>query len=106
MYALARYFSGLDVGILNFSSSQNSPLIYPNPLHQTETLEYTLTKNESLTIALYDVNGKPIRNFISNEERSAGEHKEILNFGELTAGSYFLTLSNGKHQMSVKMVKL
>ncbi|HYV92925.1 MAG TPA: hypothetical protein VE978_14110, partial [Chitinophagales bacterium] len=56
--ALVRYLSGLNIGILNFSSSQSSPLIYPNPIQQTETLEYTLTKNESLTIALYDVNGK------------------------------------------------
>ncbi|HYV92911.1 MAG TPA: T9SS type A sorting domain-containing protein [Chitinophagales bacterium] len=102
---LARYLSSLNVGIINFSSPQSSTLIYPNPIHQTETLEYTLTKNESLTIALYDVNGKLIRNFISNEQRTSGEHKETLNIGELTSGNYFLTLSNGGEKMSVKIVK-
>ena len=104
-FALARYLSGLNVGMVNFSSPQNSPLIYPNPIHQTETLEYTLTKNESLTIALYDVNGKLIRNFISNEQRAVGAHKETLNIGELHSGNYFLTISNGEQKMSVKMVK-
>ncbi|HYV92927.1 MAG TPA: T9SS type A sorting domain-containing protein [Chitinophagales bacterium] len=104
-FALARYLSGLALGVINFSSSESSPLIYPNPIHQTETLEYTLEKNESLTIALYDVNGELIRNFISNEQRAAGEHKETLNIGELTSGNYFLTLSNGSQKMSVKMVK-
>ncbi|HYV92926.1 MAG TPA: T9SS type A sorting domain-containing protein [Chitinophagales bacterium] len=103
--ALARYLSGLNVGILNFSSCPSSPLIYPNPIHQTETLEFTLTKNESLTIALYDVNGKLVRNFISNEQRTAGAHKEILSIGELTSGNYFLTLSNGSEKMTVKMMK-
>ncbi len=104
-FAVARYLSGLNVGISNFSSSHSSPLIYPNPLRQTETLEYTLTKNESLTISLYDVSGRLIRNFISNEERSAGVHKETLNIGELTPGNYFLTISNGSQKMKVKMVK-
>ncbi len=104
-FALARYISGLNVGIINFSSRESSPLIYPNPINQTETLEYTLTKNESLTIALFDVNGKLIRNFISNEERTAGEHKETLDIGELSSGNYFLTLSNGSQKMTVKMVK-
>ncbi|HYV92910.1 MAG TPA: T9SS type A sorting domain-containing protein, partial [Chitinophagales bacterium] len=65
----------------------------------------TLTKNESLTIALYDVNGKLVRNFISNEQRTAGAHKETLSIVELTSGNYFLTLSNGEQKMSVKMVK-
>jgi len=102
---LARYFSGLDVGILNFSSSQSSPLIYPNPIQQTETLEYILTNNESLTIALYDVNGTMVRNFISNEQRAAGAHEETLHMGELAPGTYFLTLSNGAQRMNVKLVK-
>ncbi|HYV92933.1 MAG TPA: T9SS type A sorting domain-containing protein [Chitinophagales bacterium] len=104
-FAVARYLSGLELGILNFSSSPTSLLIYPNPIHQTETLEYTLTKNESLTIALYDVNGRLIRNFISNEDQAAGAHKETLNIGELTSGNYFLTISNGEQKMSVKIVK-
>ncbi|HYV95357.1 MAG TPA: T9SS type A sorting domain-containing protein [Chitinophagales bacterium] len=78
---------------------------YPNPLHQAETLSYTLTKNELLTISLYDVNGKQIRNFISNEQRTAGTHKEMLSIGELTSGNYFLTISNGSQKMTVKMVK-
>ncbi|HYV92928.1 MAG TPA: T9SS type A sorting domain-containing protein [Chitinophagales bacterium] len=104
-FALARYLSGLNIGILNFSSPQPSPVIYPNPIHQNETLEYTLTQNESLTIALYDVNGKLIRNFISNEERASGAHKETLNIGEVAPGNYFLTVSNGSQKMTVKVVK-
>ncbi|HYV92930.1 MAG TPA: T9SS type A sorting domain-containing protein [Chitinophagales bacterium] len=101
--SIARFLSDLNLGIFNPVSA--SSLIYPNPIHQTETLEYTLTKNESLTIALYDVNGKLIRNFISNEQRTAGAHKETLNIGALHSGNYFLTISNGSQKMTVKMVK-
>ncbi len=104
-FTIVRYLSDLNIGIASFSYSQNSVLIYPNPIHKTETLEYTLTKNESLTISLYDVNGKLIRNFIFNEQRAAGTHKETLDIGELTSGNYFLTISNGLQKMLVKMVK-
>jgi len=104
-FAAARYLSELQLGIINFSSIQSLSIIYPNPIHQTETLEYTLTKNESFTITLYDVNGKLIRNFISNEQRTAGAHKETLNMGALPSGNYVLTLSNGEQKMTVKMVK-
>ncbi|HYV92913.1 MAG TPA: T9SS type A sorting domain-containing protein [Chitinophagales bacterium] len=104
-FALARYLNELALGDISFTSSPASILIYPNPIHQTETLEYTLTTNESLTIALYDVSGKLIKNFISNEQRTAGEHKEILNIGALSSGNYFLTLSNGLQKMTVKMVQ-
>jgi len=105
-FALARYLSVLNVGIINLSSSQSSPLIYPNPIHQNETLEYTLTKNESITIALLDANGKLVQSFITNGSRTAGDHKEQLNLNEnLSAGNYLLSLNNGIHNISVKLVK-
>jgi hypothetical protein len=47
-----------------------------------------------------------VQSFITNERRTEGEHNEQLKFNEnLSAGSYFLTLSNGSQSVSVKMVK-
>ncbi|HYV95359.1 MAG TPA: T9SS type A sorting domain-containing protein [Chitinophagales bacterium] len=105
-FILCRYLNKYDQGD-NFIQDvwlSNEALLYPNPIHLTEQLEYTLTTPESLTISLYDANGKLIRNFISNEQRAAGAHKETLNIGELPSGNYFLTISNGAQKMTVKMV--
>jgi len=104
-FALARYLSGLNIGIADFSSPQSSMLIYPNPIQETEILKYTLTKDEVLDLRLYDVNGKLLKNFFTNESRTSGEHHEELNFGNLVAGNYLLTMSNGAQQVSVKIVK-
>src|SRR5262249_37541348 len=60
-FALSRYLSGLNVGIVNFASSQSAPLIYPNPIQQNEVLEYALTKDETLSLTLIDVNGKLVK---------------------------------------------
>jgi hypothetical protein len=93
------------VGIVNFSSAQAFPLIYPNPIQKTEVLEYTLTSDELISIALYDVNGKMIKQFFDHEKRTTGCHKESLSMPVVMAGNYFLTISNGSQRLTVKMVK-
>jgi len=55
--AVARYLSGLNVGVLDFSLKENPVLIYPNPIATQAVLQYTLLQNEKLSIALYDMLG-------------------------------------------------
>jgi hypothetical protein len=50
--------------------------------------------------------GKLVQSFITSENRKAGDHTEQLRMNEnLPAGNYTLTLSNGTHNTSVKVVK-
>ncbi len=104
-FSVIRLLANLSVGIINFTTQETSPLIYPNPIQQNEILQYTLTKDEELTLSLYDVNGRLIKNFFTQQKRNAGEYKEELNMGNLAAGNYLLTLSNGEYNVSVKLVK-
>ena len=105
-FAVARYLSGLNLGIINFSVENNSLLIYPNPLMQNAILEYTLNKEETLSISLFDMQGKLIKAFATNEKQEAGEHKQQLVMPvNLTSGSYLITLSTINGQVSVKVVK-
>ncbi|HYV95513.1 MAG TPA: T9SS type A sorting domain-containing protein [Chitinophagales bacterium] len=105
-FAVARYLTDLSLDVLSFSSGENSVFIFPNPIQSAEELEYTLTWDEILSIELYDVGGKLVQSFITNEKRTSGGHKEHLKINEnLPAGNYVLTLSNGSHSVSVKMVK-
>jgi uncharacterized delta-60 repeat protein len=105
-FAVARYISGLTTGILNLSSTPNSILVYPNPVHNTETLDYTLTNDETLTINLYNVTGQVMKNFMTNEQVLTGEHRQQLSFENLPAGTYILTISNADLKTeSIKIVK-
>jgi len=106
VFAIYRYLSGLNFGIVDFSIQENSLLIYPNPLQESAVLEYTLTNNESINIDLYDISGILVQSFVRSEKRSKGDHKEKLDLdASIPSGSYILTLSNGTGSSSVRVVK-
>lgn len=105
-FAAARYISGLVVGVLDFSAEDQTALIYPNPIQNRVTLEYSLIQEEILSIELYDISGKLVKTFIDQESRHKGEHKEDLNFEEsIPAGQYVLVIDNGVRNLSVKVIK-
>jgi len=103
---VARYLSGLNTGVIDFSKQSNTSLIYPNPIEETATLEYELIKNERLSAVLYDISGKIISTFFALENRKKGMHKEIINFSNIPSGKYILRLSNHSSSMSIKIIKL
>ncbi|MCF6185651.1 MAG: T9SS type A sorting domain-containing protein, partial [Bacteroidales bacterium] len=104
-FALVRYFSDLNIGVVDFSGKGFSILIYPNPIQNDVMLEYTLTKDEFLTIGIYDINGRLVKSIIANENRNKGTHKEILNIEELRAGTYILSIKNNSQSQNIKIVK-
>ena len=105
-FALARYISTFNVGTIDFSSPNNSMLIYPNPIGKEATLKYDLSTDENLIISLFDLNGQLVNTFLSNEKRMKGNHSEVLHLSELLAtGNYVLQISNGKSVKSIKIMK-
>ncbi|MCD4789365.1 MAG: T9SS type A sorting domain-containing protein [Bacteroidales bacterium] len=105
--AVARYLSGLETGILNFSETQSHLLIYPNPIYSNATLKYILQKEEIITIDLYDIKGSIVQSFISNQHKQEGNNEEVLNFSNsIPAGYYNLVISNEEGQQSIRIVKL
>jgi len=105
-FGLARYLSGLNVGVLEFSNSNHSALIYPNPIKQNATLEYTLNNKEQISIRLTDMLGRTITTFINNKTQDAGNYKQTISIpNEIPSGSYFIIISNENGQESVKIIK-
>lgn len=106
-FAVARYISSLEVGLIDLSSLNSSILIYPNPITESATLKYTLQTPETISIHLFDVQGKLLKTFIENEKQDAGEHQQEISFPDpLPSGVYFLKISgaNGGN-VSVKVIK-
>ncbi|MBC7774582.1 MAG: T9SS type A sorting domain-containing protein [Phycisphaerae bacterium] len=105
-FAVARYLSGLVLGVLDFSAPQSSAFIYPNPVGQQATLEYTLKDIEEISILLLDQQGKTIKSFLEQEIQYAGDHQQTLVFpGGLASGSYVLVLSNANGRIVIKLVR-
>ncbi|MBC7776355.1 MAG: T9SS type A sorting domain-containing protein [Phycisphaerae bacterium] len=105
---LNRYILDLSIGMLNpQDNSEKEWLIYPNPIANDFTLNFSLVATESISIALFDMNGKLIKRLIQNQRFDAGEHKETYRLGqEMPAGNYLLTISmRGKPISSVQIVK-
>jgi uncharacterized delta-60 repeat protein len=94
-FAVARYLSGLNLGIVHFTDQDQSVLVYPNPIDNETTLKYELTENETIGIVLYDIQGRLVHTFISQEQRLAGQHEETLNIdSSIPAGCYLLVITN------------
>jgi hypothetical protein len=84
-----------------YSLSQN----YPNPFNPNTTIEFTIPKNEFVTIKIYDVLGNEVTTLIK-EELSAGLHKLEFNAIELTSGVYIYKLIAGSFTQTRKMILL
>lgn len=105
-FAVARYLTGLNIGLLDFAGQLTKGLIYPNPLQDKAILTYSLAGDAFISISLYDLAGRLVRTFVTDECRPRGEHAETLDFGkQLPSGAYILGISNGNRMISVKVVK-
>jgi predicted outer membrane repeat protein len=85
----------------NFSLSQN----YPNPFNASTTIEYGLPKDSDLSISIYDIRGRFVRDVYSGDKR-AGYHTAHWNGSSddgqnVASGLYFIVL----HTPDVRMVR-
>ena len=105
-FMVARYLSGLNLGIVNFSDQSISPLIYPNPIQNETTLKYELKKEENISIELYDMKGERVQTFFSHERKSSGIHEEKINIAQtIPPGTYLLVISNNVGRQSILISK-
>ncbi len=92
---------GLPTG---FQLSQN----YPNPFNPTTQFEFSVPRRENITLAIYDVHGRPVRTLIDNAPFVPGNYRAdwngTNNRGERVAsGTYFLRLVAGSYKRTMKM---
>ncbi len=89
-----------------FSLAQN----YPNPFNPSTTIEYELPEHSTVTLNIYDIQGRNIQTLVS-ESKPAG-HYEVQWNGtdepgkQVAAGIYFARLQAGQYSSVVKMVYL
>ena len=76
--------------------------LFPNPVTSGKTkLSYTLTKNSSVNMDVYNTLGAIVKK-INIEEQTAGKHESEVNFESLSNGIYFVKLRAGESSQIVK----
>lgn len=73
--------------------------IYPNPVADNLTISFDSDKFQVSRISVYDINGK----FVKSQK--IGDNNISMNVSELSAGTYFIRLSDGKHTFTTKFIK-
>lgn len=83
--------------------------LYPNPVTNARNaeLKFSLASPQTLSIALYDVNGREVANILNNQYLPTGNHEYSIPSEYLNDGMYVLYITNEKGQtISKKLVKL
>lgn len=100
---VARYTSGMNVGIGDVDAYIGSTLIYPNPISEQLTVEYELKSSQKVAIELLDMSGKRVALLQPETEVLAGEQVKSFNLPQLESGNYLLQLRTEKGNVGVKL---
>jgi len=79
--------------------------IFPNPVKDKLIINYELKSANTVNIELFDIAGKEIKNFISNEKQTSGVYKLVYNVLNLKSGIYFLKLKTDNFSETRKLTK-
>jgi hypothetical protein len=76
---------------------------FPNPAKNSTAIKYSLKKNSSVKISIYNIIGQLI-SILINEDKPKGEHSVIYNTEKLNSGVYFYKIETGDVTEIKKMV--
>jgi hypothetical protein len=91
------------MGIENPSSSIGAVSLYPNPSNENTNVHLVLSQNENVTISVYNIAGELIS--AENEGQVIqGEHDFNLGTMNLAKGMYFVKVTAGTSEQTMKML--
>ena len=85
----------------NFKLEQN----YPNPFNPTTNIQFSIPKQNFVTLKVYDVLGREVATLV-NEEKSTGSYNVSFDASSLSSGVYIYKIQAGNFINSKKMVLL
>ena len=87
-------------GLGNMESSLS---IYPNPIVNSATIEFSVVENNYTTVELYDMMGRRITQLFAGETQVGETYNLIFEVSEQPQGVYFLILKNGENTIKEKV---
>ena len=78
---------------------------HPNPFNPTVNISYTVAERSTVSLEVYDVQGKLVRTLVNNERREPKQY-EITFRPEKASGVYFVRLESGGQVKTMKVVMI
>lgn len=79
---------------------------YPNPFNPETIINFSIPKNETVNLEVYDILGNRVATLINNRNLKSGSYSYSFNISEynLTTGTYFYVLNAGLMRDTKKMM--
>ncbi len=105
-FVTMRIIPDASLGVVDLSVISDQLLVYPNPVEDLVTLEFTLLSDEkNLNLDIFDLGGRHIKSIFRNKHTVTGNHKMTISLGDMSSGNYIITLSNNQSKRSLKIIK-
>lgn len=78
---------------------------YPNPFNSATRIEFDLPRSIEARLVVYDLMGRQVQELLSGT-LPAGRHAVMMNGGDLSSGTYFITLQAGSLTQTRRIVLL
>lgn len=79
--------------------------VYPNPVSENATIQFTLANTDFVSLSVYDITGKHLETILS-EKLTSGKNKTNWNAEGLPSGIYFLRLETNGISETRKLILL
>lgn len=76
----------------------------PNPVTEKTTLQFYLQKNEKVSVLIYDITGKIVKEF-KDQNFSQGKNLFLIDMKEMKSGLYVLELKSSQNAKRIKLIK-
>ncbi len=86
---------------MNFHLGQN----YPNPFNPTTKIQYTIPRNEFVSLKVFDLLGNEIVTLV-NQRQNAGTYESLFDASHLTSGIFLYELRAGNYHDAKKLMLL
>ena len=80
--------------------------IYPNPAENFTIVDFYLEKEGNVSISLFDIQGKEIKQIVNNEIYQEGSNQIALDCSDIVAGTYFCSILINDKMYNEKLIIL
>jgi PKD repeat protein len=85
----------------------NQPVIglsvAPNPVKHTSVMQFSLLKDETISVEVYDILGQLYKT-LHNGQLSSGDYRYVINSSDFSSGLYFIRIASGNNVSTQKLI--
>ena len=78
--------------------------IYPNPASETTTVQLIVTVASEVSLGLYDLRGRIIKDILPTQKLPVGTHIYSVNVDQISEGEYYVRLLSGESSQMQKVI--